>query len=127
VSFDAGVLGTRRFVERVDRPALLAILALLGISLLTLYSVTHVPARDDAHVGLAMGEAIFWRQIAWIVLGLGALYLGFWTPYRLLEASAWLQYGVALVLLGVVLWVGRGNDVERWIRIGSVQFAREAR
>lgn len=122
MNLETGVLGTRRFVERVDRAALGAILALLALSLVTLYSVSHVPARDDAHVGLIMGQAIFWRQLVWIALGLGALYLGFWTPYRLLEASAWLQYGLALILLAAVLWIGRGSDVERWIHFGPMQF-----
>lgn len=120
MSFESGVLGTRRFVERVDRTALAAILALLAISLVTLYSVTHVSSPSSDF--LVVGQGIFWRQIMWIVLGLGALYLGFWVPYRLLEASAWLQYGAALVLLLVVLFIGRGADVERWIRIGPFQF-----
>ena len=122
MSFGDGVLGTRRFAERVDRAALAAILALLGISLVTLYSVTHVQLRGDYHHTLVVGPDIFYRQIVWVLLGLGALYLGFWTPYRLLEASAWLQYGASLLLLVVVLAIGRGADVERWIHVGPIQF-----
>jgi cell division protein FtsW (lipid II flippase) len=122
VSLGDGVLGTRRFAERVDRPALLAILGLLGISLVTLYSVTHVPLRGDYHQVLVVGPGIFYRQIVWVLLGLGALYLGFWTPYRLLEASAWLQYGASFLLLVAVLLIGRGADVERWIHLGPIQF-----
>jgi rod shape determining protein RodA len=122
VSMGEGVLGHRRFAERVDRPALVAILALLGISLVTLYSVTHARVHGDWHQTLVVGPSISYRQIAWIVLGLGALYLGFWTPYRLLEASAWLQYGGSFLLLVLVLFVHPGVEVERWIRLGPVQF-----
>jgi len=122
VSVGDGVLGTRRFVESVDRLALAAILALLAISLVTLYSVTHAPVEGDWNRTLLVGPGIFYRQFVWIALGLGALYLGFWTPYRLLEASAWLQYGLSFIMLGVVLFIGRGTDVERWIHIGPIQF-----
>jgi rod shape determining protein RodA len=119
----SGFLGLRHFGERVDRPALAAILALLAISLLTLYSVTNVPPTlgDEPSV-LDVGREIFWRQLVWIGFGLGALYVGFWVPYKLLETSAWLQYVVALVSLVLVLLIGHGNDVERWIRLGPIQF-----
>ncbi|UCE01772.1 MAG: rod shape-determining protein RodA [Candidatus Latescibacterota bacterium] len=121
MSHSAGILGLRRFAEQVDRPALGAILALLLLSLVTLYSVTRTPVLDLGQRGLDVGEGVFWRQIVWIVIGLGALYVGFHLPFRLLEATAWLQYAVVLLLLIAVLLVG-GSGVERWIRLGPVQF-----
>ena len=122
MSTSDGFLGVRRFVERVDRPALFAILGLLLISCVTLYSVTHAPVPDGGNRTLEVGQGVFVRQLLWICLGLGALYLGFHTPYRLLEASAWLQYGLVLGLLGLVLAAGGAGHVERWIRLGPLQF-----
>jgi rod shape determining protein RodA len=117
-----GFLGARRFVGRVDRPALFAILGLLLLSSVTLYSVTHAPVTEGGNRALDVGQNVFLRQLAWIGIGLAALYLGYLVPYRLLEASAWLQYGTVLVLLGLVLVIGGASDVERWIRIGPFQF-----
>ena len=73
MSVNDNILGLRRFAERVDRPALAAILGLLLASLVTLYSVTHAPVPEAAHQVLDVGEVVFWRQIAWITVGLLAM------------------------------------------------------
>lgn len=122
MSTSDGFLGFRRFVERVDRPALFAILGLLLLSGVTLYSVTHAPVSEHGDRVLDVGQNVFLRQLLWIGIGVVALYFGFLVPYRLLEASAWLQYGIVLVLLGIVLAIGSAGGVERWLRIGPFQF-----
>ena len=57
------LLGLKRFAERVDRASLLAVLGLLGLSLVTLYSVTHAPVPEGGNRALEVGQSIFHRQI----------------------------------------------------------------
>ncbi len=115
-------LGVRRFLETVDRPAILAILGLLVVSLVTLYSVTHAPVPENGNPSLEVGRGIFWRQIVWIGVGLAALLIGYSIPFRTIEDSVWLQYGVVLVLLVLVLSMPHRMGAERWIILGPVQF-----
>ena len=99
-----GSLDLRRFWETADRPALLAILGLLAVSLVTLYSVTHTPVPETGGSGLEVGRGIFYRQIIWMAIGLGALLVGYTIPFRLIEDTVWVQYGLVLALLVAVLW-----------------------
>jgi rod shape determining protein RodA len=114
--------GGRRFIDTVDRPAFFAILGLLLVSLVTLYSVTHAPVPENGNRALEVGKGIFWRQLAWIAIGLGALVFGYRLPIRLLEDTAWIQYGVSLLLLVVVLTMPHRMGAERWIILGPLQF-----
>jgi rod shape determining protein RodA len=123
MSRSGGPLGSlRRFVDSVDRPAMLAILGLLVVSLVTLYSVTHAPVPEDGDKSLVVGRGIFWRQIVWIVIGMMTLMAGFSLPFRILEDSAWLQYGLSMVLLVLVLSMPHRFGAERWIIVGPLQF-----
>ena len=118
-----GLAGSvRNFLDTVDRPAMLAILGLLAVSLVILYSVTHAPVPPDSDPSLQIGRSVFWHQIVWIGIGLAALYLGSLVPLRMLEATAWLQYALVLVLLAVVLKMPHKLGVTRWISIGPLQF-----
>lgn len=116
------VLGLRSFGQRVDHLALGAILGLLLVSMVTLYSVTHAPVPDGYDPALDVGQGVFARQLIWVGLGLVALYAGFWVPFRLLETTAYAQYVGILVLLVVVLLLPHKADVERWIVLGPLQF-----
>ena len=117
-----GAFGLRRFIDTVDRPALLAIVGLLLVSLVTLYSVTHAPVAEHGNRALEVERGIFWRQILWILVGFGALLLGYALPFRTLEDTVWIQYGVMMVLLVVVLSMPHRMGAERWIVLGPLQF-----
>ena len=117
-----GAVGVRRFMDLVDRPALVAILGLLAVSLVTLFSITHAPVPEDGSRALEVGRGIFYRQIAWIAIGLGALFIGYMIPFRLLEDTVWIQYGTVLALLVAVLWMPHRMGAERWIVLGPLQF-----
>lgn len=121
MSFATDWIGARRFVERVDAVALGSILALLGLSLVILYSITHAPVSAEAQ-NLIVGTGVFTRQLLWVGLGMVALYIGFWVPFRLLETTAWAQYAGVMVLLTVVLMLPHKAGVERWIVLGPLQF-----
>jgi len=121
MSFVGDWMGAKRFVERADPIALGAILGLLGLSLVILYSITQAPVAADAQ-NLQVSQGIFARQVAWVAMGLMALYIGFWIPFRLLETTAWVQYALVMILLTVVLLLPHRAGVERWIVLGPVQF-----
>lgn len=118
----SGILGVRRFLEHVDRPAFAAILGLLAVSVVTLYSITHAPVPESGNRALEVGTGVFTRQIVWIVIGLVALFVGFTIPYRVYEATVWFQYGLVLVLLVLVLSMPHRMGAERWIVLGPFQF-----
>lgn len=117
-----GSLDLRRFWDTADRPALIAILGLLAVSLVTLYSVTHTPVPETGGSGLEVGRGIFYRQMIWIAIGLGALLVGYTIPFRIIEDTVWIQYGLVLALLVAVLWMPHRMGAERWIVLGPVQF-----
>jgi rod shape determining protein RodA len=121
MSFVGDWMGAKRFLERVDPVALGAILGLLGLSLVILYSITHAPCAAEMQ-SLQVSQGIFSRQVAWVTMGLLALYIGYWVPFRLLEATAWAQYGLVMILLTVVLMMPHRAGVERWIVLGPLQF-----
>ena len=84
------------------------------IGLLTVYSATSVPG---AHQGLWM------RQLGWCVLAFLAAGVVASIHYRLYDSLAWVLYGVALLLLVAVLFVGTVKlGARRWIDIGPLQF-----
>jgi len=122
VTRSSSPLGVRRFIETVDRPAIFAVLGLLLASLVTLYSVTHAPVPVHGDPSLEVGRGIFWRQIVWILVGLVTLLIGYSIPFRTLEESVWVQYGIVLVLLVVVLSMPHRMGAERWIILGPIQF-----
>jgi rod shape determining protein RodA len=115
-------LGVRRFLATVDRPAMIAISGLLLASLVTLFSVTHAPVPENGNPSLEVGRGIFWRQMIWIGIGLGALLVGYAIPIRTLEDTVWMQYAVVLGLLVLVLFMPHRMGAERWIILGPLQF-----
>jgi len=115
-------VGPRNFVESIDRWAMGAILGLLVVSLVTLYSVTHAPVPEGVSNALEVGTGIFWRQIVWVTIGLAAFAAGYVAPTRLIEATVWVQYGIVLALLVLVLSMPHRAGAERWIILGPLQF-----
>jgi len=98
----------------LDMPLLLAALALVGIGLLTVYSATSVPG---SHQGLWV------RQLAWAGIALAAAWIVASIHYRAYDALAWPLYGVALVLLVLVLFKGSSAyGAKRWLELGPLRF-----
>lgn len=123
MSASRGAMGlVRSFLDHVDRPAIVAVLGLLCVSLVALYSVTHAPVPPESDPSIAIGHGVFWHQVLWIGLGLGAMVLGFALPFRVLEATAWIQYGLMLLLLVFVLTLPHRLGVTRWITLGPLTF-----
>ena len=97
-------------LKRLDWVLLIAVLLLIGIGLVSIYSATH-----NAAVYVK-----FQKQIVWVVLGLLFLALLLVAPARFYHYSAYIIYAISLFTLIVVLLFGKkvaGNA--GWFGIGG--------
>ena len=107
----------RRLIENFDWSIIWALLAIICIGLLSIYSAlyTQIQARPTNN--------LFIKQVLWIVLGFVVMGCSLFVNYqRLRSLSPWL-YGVVLLLLIVVLAVGKEvHGSKRWLELGGFQF-----
>jgi rod shape determining protein RodA len=106
----------RRVLPRdFDRALMVALLGLLAIGLLMVYSAGQT--SEGAMPRLYM------KQLAWTLIGLAGLAAALALPYKLFDALAYPVYGLGLLLLGFVL-AAHGTPFvrERWIELGPLQF-----
>ena len=107
--------------QRIDPWLILAVVGILGASLMTLHTVSRV-----------VGSNLLLRQLLWGLVGLFVLLLMSLVRLDIYERLAPLFYGLGLVALLVVLLVGEARGGNRaWIAIGPVtiqpsEFARLA-
>jgi rod shape determining protein RodA len=113
----------RRLLPHVDWPLLGAVLALLGIGLATIYSVTWNFQLDQP-------GAQFWTQVYAVPFGLAALAICLLVDYRRLTQQALLIYAcLALSLLFVSYFGVVRGGARRWVAVGGMslqpsEFAR---
>jgi cell division protein FtsW len=99
----------------------MAVLALLAVGLVMVYSASSVVAYDQ----LGDSGYFFKRQAAWIAIGLAAMWLASRIHYRRLRRFAVPLLLVGLILLGAVLAPGIGRvagGARRWIQVGPLGF-----
>ncbi|HUF47169.1 MAG TPA: rod shape-determining protein RodA [Vicinamibacterales bacterium] len=98
----------RRPLPHLDLPLLGGILALCGIGLVTLYSVSQ-------------GGREFWTQVYWLPVGLVALTVCLLVDYRSLSDRSLILYGLLIVGLLLVWQFGvvRGGS-RRWLSLAGV-------
>jgi len=90
------------------------ILCLVGLILL--YSAAHQKAQ-------ATGINFVARQAVWMSIALLALIASVIIDYRKIEEASWLLYGITLILLLLVLWLGQVRlGAQRWLRFGAFTF-----
>ena len=110
-------------VRQLDKPVVIAVVALALYGLATLYSAgqTDVPT---------FVETIWHRQLLWLGLGLVIVVLTFRTSPRMLEWATPFVYGIALFLLVLTLLVGSGAGTaagsKSWLAIGGHRFGQPA-
>jgi len=103
----------RRLLQNLDWPLLGAALALLGLGMLSMWSLAHGGASPS----------IVWRQLWWMGVGTVALVVVVSLDYRSLVRAAPALYGVGLALLLVVFVLGRTvSGARRWIHLGPLTF-----
>lgn len=106
-----------RALSRFDWFVFGVILTILGLGVLSIYTVTY-PAAGKVRT------AFYLRQIYWIGLGLIGLLVMLWIDYHRIARLAYLFYGLTLLLLVLVLIVGPViQGAQRWLPLGlfSVQ------
>lgn len=109
------------FSHDFDWLILLCTLILIGIGLLTLFSVGHVPEelRDTFP---SDGSVFFEKQIIWSLLGLVVMAIAFHIPFNYYESSAVLLYAAGIIMLVLVFFLGGSTGANRWIVLGGFRF-----
>ncbi|MGH2456772.1 MAG: putative lipid II flippase FtsW [Candidatus Limnocylindria bacterium] len=121
--------GVKRERHRVSYPLLTAVLALVAIGVVMVYSASSVRSYLASADPAAQGM----QQAIWAVLGLAAMLLASRVDFRLLRYLAIPAYVGTLVLLVLVLLPGVGTEAfgsRRWIvvpGVGSFQPAELAK
>jgi rod shape determining protein RodA len=105
----------RRLLENFEWVLLGLVLLLAGLGILNLYSASSSSTQG--------GSPVWIRQLYWAGLGLGVLLVTAAVDYRWLDRAAWLFYGVAVVMLVLVLVMGAtASGAQRWIDLGFTRF-----
>ena len=105
----------RRGLDNFDLRFLGLIFAILGLGVLSIYSVTH----DQGGPGLPF----FAKQMVWILLGAVAFLVMLIWDYHRIARLAYPAYAIILILLAVVLFEGKtSRGAQRWIPIGPFAF-----
>lgn len=104
----------RRINDMLDWGLLLAVVGLLGIGLISIYSAAFSLGSDS----------IFMRQVFYAIAGTIAAVVLFYVPERTLSALAYPAYGLGILLLLAVLSpLGhKVNGQQCWIQLGSFTF-----
>ncbi len=94
-----------------------AVSLILGISLLTLYSVTHTTPASLVRMPLYL------KQVLWIFLGSVVFMVVAQIDYHEIARFAYPLYGIVVLLLVMVLLTGRTiQGSQRWISVGFFSF-----
>lgn len=105
------LLSSLKLVPRMNWLMTAAILALIAIGITSIYSACYV--RDDRPM-----RDLYQKQVFWACAGFGFYVFFAVTDYRRLRKLAWWAYGVALLLLVVVLVAGTVKyGARRWLDI----------
>jgi rod shape determining protein RodA len=107
-----------RYFHDFDWLILLSVILLIGMGLLTLYSIEHVPPelRDTVH---PEQTGLLQRQLIWALAGLVIMTIACLIPFRYYEGMAVLIYLVGLLLLVAVLLTPAVKGAHRWIALGA--------
>jgi rod shape determining protein RodA len=95
----------------IDKPLITITLLLAGIGLLVLYSAT-----------LTINHALFYKQLAWVLIGAGLMMSLMFMPRKLLYNFSYWIYVFSVILLILPLILNRGVVAKRWIDFRVFQF-----
>jgi rod shape determining protein RodA len=105
----------RRTARQVDWLLIGAVLALATLGLFLVYSAT-------SHAG-STHPGFHWRQLTWFGVGVACAYVVASLHYRAYDTLAWFAYGISIVLLVLVFFVGiEVYGAKRWLGVGSIRF-----
>lgn len=101
----------RKRWEHLDKSILVLTALLIGFGLVALYSAS-------SHAAAQPWGGNFGRQLVWLVIGLVGFGVTVFVPPSFFRNYAYVIYAVFLALLVLLLFVGRGPGVARWIPLG---------
>jgi cell division protein FtsW len=101
-----------------DLLLLVAVLGLLGIGTIEIYSATAADGLTRFHDAAYFLE----RQIGFLAIGGVAMWLGARIDYRRLKQWTYPLLGGSLVLLGMTLLAPALNGAKRWLPLGPLTF-----
>jgi Bacterial cell division membrane protein len=86
------------------------------IGLAAIYSATLERAQEGA-------KMIFYRQLTWFIIGIAVLFIASNLNYRRLFEVSYILYGISIIFLIVVLFLGRHIlGAQRWLEVGGFNF-----
>jgi len=100
----------------LDKVIIVCVLLLVTVGLMAIYSTTNSPTASAAI------RHSFAKQIIWFLAGAMLASAVVLTPVKYLKSMAYSLYTVSVVLLILVLFVGGGKGVHRWVIFGPVHF-----
>jgi rod shape determining protein RodA len=104
-------------IDLLDCIFLVVLFVILGIGLMTIYSVTRATPIGFSPMPLYL------RQFIWIILGLLVFLVFSAIDYHTLARFAYPLYGVTILLLVIVMLIGRTvAGGQRWISLGFISF-----
>jgi len=107
--------------ESIDIPFLILLLLLLVVGLVMLYSASY--AQSEYDTGYTVSTRYLQKQGVCALIGLAAMVVLSRIPPDFWFRTAWLLYGISIILLLSVLVFGESvNGARRWINIAGVQF-----
>jgi len=105
---------TSRGVDNFDFRFIGLVFAILGLGVLSIYSVTH-----DQGVAFPF----YAKQLVWILLGTVAFLVMWLSDYHRIARLAYPAYAIILILLVIVLFEGKSSrGAQRWIPMGPFAF-----
>lgn len=103
--------------KTLDRPMLIIILLLVCFGSVMVFSASY------AYAFSRYGDSTYFikKQILWVMLGLAAMLFISHLNYKVIKAMSLPVYGVALLLLVLVLLIGvAAQAAQRWLQIGPI-------
>jgi len=104
-------------LKRIDFVLICAMLGLLIMGLLALYSSSYTGQESTTQTNH------FLKQLGWIVIGMISVIIVYFIPHRWIYSSAYIFYGISLFFLFLIFFIGKvGLGAERWLQVGPFSF-----
>ena len=125
----------RSHIRWVSLPILAAMLALMGVSLLSVRGAEQAAVRSTAQaagVAVAAGKpaptvnpfvlGVTQKQAKFCLVALAGFFVASVVPYERIGRSSYLWFVLTLALLALVLFLPSNRNTQRWINFGPLQF-----
>jgi len=115
-----------RLLKKLDHTLLAVVAIIILLGLVVIYSATKPSDLLPAAEAASRAEdpfAFVKRQVIWVLLGAGAMFMMLYIQYENLAKHMKFLYGLNLVMLAAVNFVGHSAlGAQRWIEIGFFRF-----